>query len=224
MEDGTPPSIEDVNSEGYPFLRQIYNELLENVFEEEIIERQNLFVDEENWQKILKFLPDEHELFVNTKKNLAKKWSEEGAGTSPYEKWSDFKKAWNTLTEKFHKLPLAKQPKYYRSRFNPVHSAVLAYTYPRFDRNVSTGLNHLLKAPFCLHPNTGKVCVPIDPENSLSFDPVNSPSLLSIFDDPNYDAQNPGQLYNFYSNNIINYIYNIINFNINKETKIYYFY
>jgi DNA primase small subunit len=32
-------------------------------------------------------------------------------------------------------------------------------------------MNHLLKAPFCVHPKTGKVCVPIDPAAAWDFDP-----------------------------------------------------
>merc|ERR1719263_407385 len=55
--------------------------------------------------------------------------------------------------------------------FDPLclEALVLSYLYPRIDAAVSTGINHLLKAPFCVHPKTGNVCVPFDPLKLTEF-------------------------------------------------------
>lgn len=52
-----------------------------------------------------------------------------------------------------------------------LREAVLAHAYPRLDLEVSKKMNHLLKAPFCVHPKTGRVCLPIDPTRAHEFDP-----------------------------------------------------
>jgi len=54
---------------------------------------------------------------------------------------------------------------------------VLQYTYPRIDAEVSKHRNHLLKAPFCVHPKTGRICVPVDPEKIDEFDPELVPTV-----------------------------------------------
>jgi DNA primase small subunit len=35
----------------------------------------------------------------------------------------------------------------------------------------------LLKAPFCVHPKTGRVCVPVDPLKVDEFDPEGVPDV-----------------------------------------------
>lgn len=59
-----------------------------------------------------------------------------------------------------------------------MQDVILQYTYPRIDLEVSKHLNHLLKAPFCIHPATGKVCVPLEGiEQVESFNPDRVPSV-----------------------------------------------
>ena len=54
------------------------------------------------------------------------------------------------------------------------------YCYPRLDANVTKGMNHLLKSPFSIHPKTGRVSVPIDPEALSHFDPCQKGSVPSL--------------------------------------------
>lgn len=58
-----------------------------------------------------------------------------------------------------------------------IEEIMLHYLYPRLDTHVTTGLNHLLKAPFCIHPKTGFVCIPFNPKQVAKFDPMAVPSI-----------------------------------------------
>ena len=44
--------------------------------------------------------------------------------------------------------------------------------WPRPDVSVSTHMNHTLKAPYSVHPGTGRVSVPIFDKNIIEFDPA----------------------------------------------------
>lgn len=55
------------------------------------------------------------------------------------------------------------------------------YLLPRIDSHVSIQLNHLLKLPFCIHPDSGKICTPIKPENIEMFDPSAVDTMDKLF-------------------------------------------
>eukprot|EP00442_Polarella_glacialis_P018350 CAMPEP_0115055820 /NCGR_PEP_ID=MMETSP0227-20121206/4859_1 /TAXON_ID=89957 /ORGANISM="Polarella glacialis, Strain CCMP 1383" /LENGTH=458 /DNA_ID=CAMNT_0002440443 /DNA_START=95 /DNA_END=1471 /DNA_ORIENTATION=- len=62
---------------------------------------------------------------------------------------------------------------------------VIQYTSPRLDINVSKQMNHLLKSPFVVHPKTGRVCVPIDPDHVNDFNPLEVPTVGRLIEELN---------------------------------------
>lgn len=48
-----------------------------------------------------------------------------------------------------------------------------------------------LQAPFCVHPKTGKVCVPIDPAAAWEFDPDEVPTVQQLVQEISKQQQQP---------------------------------
>ena len=142
---------------------------------------------EGRWAKVLKSLPVEA-----VANKLEQKWSRQSDRSSSAEKWAALDAA---ITEHGEAAAGGGGPK--RARrvgFNELErwrfELVLTHCYPRLDENVSKMQNHLLKSPFCVHPKTGRVCVPIDPTDADAFDPMQVPTLGTLVAEINaYDRQ-----------------------------------
>lgn len=77
------------------------------------------------------------------------------------------------------KLPAARADALLRAKQN----LVLEFLYPKLDANVSKMRGHLLKSPFCVHPDTGNVCVPLAPESFQEFDPTSVPTIQGLLNE-----------------------------------------
>lgn len=51
---------------------------------------------------------------------------------------------------------------------------------PRLDAAVTKDRCHLLKIPFAVHPDTGRVCVPFDPDIVEAFNPETAPHVRDV--------------------------------------------
>jgi len=144
---------------------QMALEPLRHLFNDLILEDQDCFAHEEGWETLLQLIPDS-----DVVERLRAKW-EAKSGLSSEAKWDDLKK--EARAEKG-------KGKGKEALLATMEDIVLQYTYPRLDAEVSKHRNHLLKAPFCVHPKTGRVCVPVDPSAIDSFRPERVPTVSQL--------------------------------------------
>ncbi|KAK9275327.1 hypothetical protein L1049_022590 [Liquidambar formosana] len=157
----------------HPFLIRSYTEVLRYFFEEKLLCSQKIFSTEERFEKILEMIPDE-----SITSELRGKWQENRRSSISKDdinvvRWEQLKHMLQSKKQKAQGLRMC------------VEEIVFSYSYPRLDMEVSKRMNHLLKAPFCVHPKTGRVCVPIDPNCCEEFDPTTVPTLSKLLEELN---------------------------------------
>jgi DNA primase small subunit len=154
---------------------------LEPMFIEQVLPASGhgLLAEPVQWTMLLQSMP---EAAAIVRDKLAKEWSKDHS-TLPAEKWVDLKRhlaifcSAKAGTNKSQKSISSKDI----SRLeNWPCEVVFRHTYPRLDINVSKMRNHLLKSPFCVHPKTGRVCVPFQAAHVDSFDPFTVPTLPQL--------------------------------------------
>lgn len=143
--------------------------ITKELFEEIIIGDQDAFGSQAGVEKLLKMVSDE-----NCRKELQSQFSSS---------MKDSKTVWNSFVGYFESLRVQRQLKPKLKYI--VEEVQMAMLYPRLDINVSKGTNHLLKAPFCVHPKTGKVCVPFNPNLVDKFDPMTVPTINLLLEEIN---------------------------------------
>ncbi|KAI7855609.1 hypothetical protein BDC45DRAFT_505452 [Circinella umbellata] len=146
-------------------------EIVKPYFGSLVLDAQGVLDTPDEWNKVLDFIND-----TDIKNELNEQWSEIPS-RSGVNKWQDLR---NALEHK-------KRP----DRESIARDLIFQYTYPRLDDKVSVQINHLLKSPFCVHPKTQRVCVPINPQMCEKFDPLAVPTLGKLSEELNvYDAKN----------------------------------
>lgn len=150
--------------------------IIEECFEEYILDGQEILRDEKINEMILSIIKAHFNYLkeYSSTENVIK--SILNSNTDSRSKWhkiyaelsqNDMKKNTNSLT----KAELC---------FKEIKLNVL---FPRLDINVSKHINHLLKSPFCVHPKTGLLSVPMNEKDILNFKITNIPSLKETIEE-----------------------------------------
>lgn len=141
-------------------------DILKAHFVDLVIEKQDILSCKERWDGILALVPESIRNKLNTSWSKSKKTS--------IQRWDELE---NELEHQVHKSKIMDEIKF-------------QYCFPRLDVNVTKGLNHLLKSPFCVHPKTGRVCVPISFTDVDTFDPFTVPTISQLCDEIDQHEKN----------------------------------
>jgi DNA primase small subunit len=122
--------------------------------------------------------------------------------------WNSSKKLKNIfeLLEKGEKILKNKKNINYCSSEACLNEFMMYILYPRLDSNVTIQVSHLLKGPFCVHPKTGYISVPMSIEllEKFSFDKI--PKVDYLIENENKSEENSFLKYLNYFKDFVNHI------------------
>ncbi|KAM7448242.1 primase [Porites harrisoni] len=152
----------------HPYIRNSLRILREH-FVDLVIDKQDVLSSKERWDGVLALVPD------SVRNELNSSWSK--TKRSSRNRWEELDD-WLKGSQK----PETKD------------EIMFQYCFPRLDVNVTKGLNHLLKSPFCVHPKTGRVCVPISMRDVDTFDPFTVPTISQLCDEIDEHEKNSSDM------------------------------
>ena len=174
-----------VGSKVHPLIKKSYHILLP-YFEKYIVDGsgQGLLADKVSYRKVLNSFPNE-----SIRVQLDSQW-EKNSGLTGIDRWNDILDVTAALDKEDPNTK--KRKKFNYSEIEAwLYELVFTHCYPKLDANVSKTQNHLLKSPFCIHPKTGRVCVPINPTDADDFNPFEVPTVRQLCEEVDaYHHQN----------------------------------
>ncbi|XP_043599889.1 DNA primase small subunit [Bombus pyrosoma] len=144
-------------------------EMIEAVFVPFCIEEQNILGTDEGMEKFLQIISDDED-----RQELK----------AFFGQCSSSKDRWDSFVKYVKNKKTTGDKKWYQYR-HLIEEVMLQYAYPRLDIAVSKGLNHLLKSPFCVHPKTGKICIPFSVNAVDKFQLDKVPTLATLIEEIN---------------------------------------
>ncbi|KAI8644147.1 hypothetical protein BD408DRAFT_413791 [Parasitella parasitica] len=157
----------------HPSLRRSFK-IVDKHFKSLLLSNMGILDRAETWDKVLDIIPD-----AEVREKIESQWIEH-PNKSGAEKWSILENAINKAEKKK------------KFKDEVARDIEFQYCYPRLDIKVSTAINHLLKSPFCAHPKTLRVCVPIKVDECESFNPLTVPNLATLNQElSEYNRANP---------------------------------